>query len=101
MPLIAMPIFSAVARIGRELLRAGLGRQVVFEVVVQLDAVEAGVLRELEALLQGHLLGIGERPEVDRLLEAIFLALAGCPWPETATAPNIAADAASNSRRSG
>ena len=35
----------------RELLRSALGREVVFEVVVQLDAVEARILRELQALL--------------------------------------------------
>ena len=57
----------------RELLRSGLGREVVVEVVVQFDAVEAGVLRELQALFERHLLRIGERPEVDRLLESVLL----------------------------
>ena len=56
-----------------ELGGAGFGREVVVEVVVQLDAVEARVLRQLQALLEGHLLRVGKRPEVDRLLHVVAL----------------------------
>ena len=49
-PLMAMPISSAMLADRAELGRAGLRREVVVEVVVQLDAVEAGVLGELQAL---------------------------------------------------
>ena len=56
-----------------ELRRGCLRREVVVEVVVQLDPVEPGVLGELEALAERHPLRVGERPEVDRLLHAIRL----------------------------
>ena len=49
-PLMAMPISSAILRIAVNSFVPGLRRQVVVEVVVQLDAVEPGVLRELQAL---------------------------------------------------
>ena len=97
-----MPIFSASRADGGELLRAGLRREVVVEVVVQLDAVEAGVLGELQALLAGSSArGYGNAQRLIDFLKGYFFRFAGCPWPETALAPNIAADAASNSRRSG
>ena len=55
-PLIAMPISLGRLADRRELLRPGLRREVAVEVVVQLDAVEPGVLGELQALFEGHLL---------------------------------------------
>jgi hypothetical protein len=68
---------------------AGLRGQVRLEVVVQLDGVEARVLRQLQALHERHLLGIGKRPEVDRLLHVVplqigdnlarFPVVGGCP----------------------
>ena len=45
-----------------ELLRAGLRRQVAVQIVVQFDAVEPGVLRQLQALTQRHLLRDTETP---------------------------------------
>ena len=58
---------------GFEVFRSGLGREVVVEVVVELDAVEARVLRELEALAEIHAVRVGEGPEIDGLLHRVAL----------------------------
>ena len=57
-----MPISSAILRMRVELLGAGLGREIALQIVVQFDAVEAGVLGQLQALPQGHPVRIRERP---------------------------------------
>src|SRR5262249_18414160 len=62
---------------GLELLRAGLGRQVVVQVVVQLDAVEAGVFGQLQALLEIHALRVGEGQGVGGLLRGVLRGGAG------------------------
>src|SRR5262245_29491432 len=54
-----------------EILRSSFGREVVVQVVVQLDAVETSVLGELQTLAQRHPRGVGKRPQVDRLLHVI------------------------------
>jgi hypothetical protein len=50
-PLIWMPIVGHLSD-GVIFARAGFGREIVVEIVVQLDAVEARVLGELQALAQ-------------------------------------------------
>ena len=52
-PLIAIPMSSAIFGIFWKSW-AGLGREVTLEIVVQLDAVEAGVLGQLQTLSQVH-----------------------------------------------
>src|SRR5262245_12121904 len=60
-----------------EFARVRLRREIGFEIVVQLDAVESGVFRELKALHERHLLGIRERPQIDRLLHVVPLPRGG------------------------
>ena len=57
---------------GFAFLRAGFRREIVVEIVVEFDAIEARVFGELHTLLQIHALGVGEGPEVDRLLHVEF-----------------------------
>ena len=58
---------------GLALLRASLWRKIIIEIVVQFDAIESGVLRELHAFAQAHLLWIGKGPLVDRFEKRIPL----------------------------
>jgi len=52
---------------------AGLRRQLALEGIVELHAVKARVLAQLQAVPQRHLLRIRQRPEVDRLLHVVLL----------------------------
>ncbi len=52
-------------------LRAGFGREVVLQIVVQFDPIESRVFGKLQAFPQVHPVGIGEGPEVDRLLHVV------------------------------
>jgi flavin-dependent thymidylate synthase len=61
------PVEPELAETARDELRAVY--EAAFETYQRL--VEAGVARELEALAQGHPIGVRERPEVDRRLQVV------------------------------
>jgi hypothetical protein len=46
---------------------SGFGRKIVIQIVVQLDAIKACVLRQLQTLAQAHAVGIRKSPKIDRL----------------------------------
>ena len=72
-PLTRMPIWSARRRMFLGTPCAGLRRKIVLQIVVELDAVEARVLGELQALAQVHPLRVRKRPLVDRLEHRVTL----------------------------
>ena len=48
-------------------------REIIFEVVVELDSIEAGILRQLQAFPQVHPVRVGKGPEVDGFLHLVAL----------------------------
>src|SRR5687767_13680572 len=54
-----------------KLFRSRLWREIALQVIIQLDALEACVLREPQTLFQGHPLRIRKGPQVDRLLHPV------------------------------
>src|SRR5262249_12848332 len=65
---------------GEVLRGTGPWGEVGLQIVVQLNALEAGVPGQLDALAQGHALRVGEGPQVDRLLHVVAARLRWFGW---------------------
>ncbi len=81
---VPMPMSSAIFADRFILGCASFGREIVFQVIVEFDALEAGVFGKLQAFAQRHPVRVRKRPEINRLLHLVALrrfttAIGRCP----------------------